>query len=133
MSFSSSGTLSYNKVAGIGFVLLLPPLFFVSAAVLRYGLGIGYLFDILEPFYANLNRLRVFNIVSPIVFLVGLLLALVLNIYPILHLSLRKDNDTTVYTITVKAKLWNLSVIAMSFLLLAILIGYAFLENFTHR
>ncbi len=120
-------------MAGIGFVLLLPPLFFVSAAVLRYGLGIGYLFDILEPFYANLNRLRVFNIVSPIVFLVGLLLALVLNIYPILHLSLRKDNDTTVYTITVKAKLWNLSVIAMSFLLLAILIGYAFLENFTHR
>ncbi|MBI1925381.1 hypothetical protein HYR99_14160 [Candidatus Poribacteria bacterium] len=129
----SSGTLYYNKVAGISFVLLLPPLFFVSAAVLKYGLGIGYLFDILEPFYANPNRLRVFNIVSPILFLSGLFLAIALNLYPIFRLSIRKDNDTTVYTITVKAKLWNLSVIAMSFLLLAILIGYAFLENFTHR
>ena len=124
---------AYHRFAGIGFVLLLPPLFFVSAAVLKYGLGIGSLFDILEPFYANPTRLRVFNIVSPIVFLSGLFLAIVLNLYPILRPSLRRNNDTTVYTVTIKAKLWNLLVIAMSFLLLAILIGYAFLENFTHR
>ena len=38
------------KLAGIGFVLLLAPLFFVSASLLKYGLGIGVLFDPLEAF-----------------------------------------------------------------------------------
>jgi hypothetical protein len=122
-----------NRLAGIGFVLTLPPLFFVSAAVLKYGLGVGYLFDMLDIFYSSPDRLRVFNIVSPIVFLGGLLLALVLNLYPILRLNLRRDNDTTISTVTVKAKLWNLIVVAVSFFLLVTLIGYAFLENFTHR
>ena len=130
---TSSETLSYNKMAGIGFVLILPPLFFVSAAVLKYGLGIEYFFDILDPFYANPHRLQIFNIVSPIVFISGLLLALGLNAYPIVHLRIQRDVDTTVCTVTLKAKLWNLMVIAMSAVLLATLIGYAFLENFTYR
>ncbi len=36
------------KLAGIGFILVLAPLYFVSASLLKYGLGIGLLFDPLE-------------------------------------------------------------------------------------
>ncbi len=38
------------KLAGIGFALPLAPLYFVSASLLKYGLGIGLLFDPLEVF-----------------------------------------------------------------------------------
>lgn len=41
------------KLAGIGFILVLVPLFFVSAPLLKYGLGIGLLFDSLEAFCAS--------------------------------------------------------------------------------
>lgn len=58
------------RLAGIGFALLLAPLFFVRASLLKYGLGIGLLFDPLDrAFLSDPGSLRVFNLVSPIVFL----------------------------------------------------------------
>jgi len=39
-----------RRLAVIGFALLLAPLYFVSASLLKYGLGIGFLFDPLKPF-----------------------------------------------------------------------------------
>lgn len=40
--------VSNYKLAGVGLVLLLAPLYFVSASLLKYGLGVGFLFDPLE-------------------------------------------------------------------------------------
>jgi hypothetical protein len=37
-----------RRLAVVGFVLLLAPLYFVSASLLKYGLGVGFLFDPLE-------------------------------------------------------------------------------------
>ncbi|HJQ30199.1 MAG TPA: hypothetical protein VJ827_12745, partial [Rubrobacter sp.] len=34
-----------RRLAVVGFVLLLAPLYFVSASLLKYGLGVGLLFD----------------------------------------------------------------------------------------
>src|SRR5215212_2520685 len=41
------------KLAGIGLVLLLVPLYFVSASLLKYGLGIGLLFDPLDRVFLS--------------------------------------------------------------------------------
>lgn len=128
-----SGRFSDKKLASLGLLLVLPAFYFVSASILKYGLGIGYPFDALDIFYSNPRRLRIFNLVSPIVFLGSLCLACAFNACAILHLNIRKEKDAFISTITVKAKFWNLAVVGVSALLLATLMGYAFVENFAWR
>src|SRR5215211_4761002 len=122
-----------RRLAVVGFVLLLAPLYFVSASLLKYGLGIGLLFDPLEAFLSVAGRRDVFNVVSPCVFLGGLSLALALNTYVIARLNVRREEGTIVSTIRLKLKLSNIVVAALSILLLTTLLSYVFLENFTHR
>ena len=122
-----------RRLAVVGLALLLAPLYFVTASLLKYELGIGFLFDPLEAFLSVAGRRVVFNVISPFVFLGGLSLALALNIYAIARLNVSKEDGTIVSTVRIKLGLWNLAVAAPSILLLATLLGYAFLENFTHR
>jgi uncharacterized membrane protein YqhA len=75
----------------------------------------------------------VFNVVSPFVFLGGLCLALALNIYAITRLNISREDRTIVSTVRLKLRLANIVVAAVSVLLLATLLGYIFLENFTYR
>ena len=121
-------------LAKTGLILTLPPLYFVLAAVLKYGFGVGFLFDPLDRFLSDPWRLRVFNIISPVVFLGGLLFALILNLFAVFCVAVRRSGvAATVDGAQLKAKLWNIAVVTISALLLATLITYAFLENFTHR
>ena len=122
-----------RRLAVVGLVLLLAPLYFVSASLLKYGLGIGFLFDPLEAFLSVAGRRVVFNVVSPFVFLGGLSIALALNIYAIARLNVSREDGTIVSTVRIKLGLWNIAVVALSALLLVTLVGYVFLENFTHR
>jgi hypothetical protein len=122
-----------RRLAVVGSLLLLAPLYFVSASLLKYGLGIGFLFDPLEAFLSVAGRRAVFNVVSPFVFLGGLSLALALNIYAVTRLNVSREDGTIVSTVRIKLGLWNIAVAAGSVLLLLMLVGYAFLENFTHR
>jgi hypothetical protein len=122
-----------RRLAVVGCVLLLAPLYFVSASLLKYGLGIGFLFDPLESFLSIAGRRVVFNAVSPFVFLGGLCLALALNTYAVARLNIRREDGTLVSTVRIKLGLWNIAVAAASIVLLATLLGYVFLENFTYR
>jgi len=122
-----------RRLAVFGLVLLLSPLYFVPASLLKYGLGIGLLFDPLEAFLSVAGRRVVFNVVSPFVFLGGLSLALALNIYAVTRWNVSREDGTIVSTVRIKLGLWNIAVAAISALLLVTLVEYAFLENFTHR
>jgi hypothetical protein len=122
-----------RRLAVIGFVLLLAPLYFVWASLLKYGLGVGFLFDPLEAVLSVAGRREVFNLVSPVVFLGGLCLALALNIYAVMRFDVSREDGTIVSTVRVTPGLWNIVVVAASALLLATLLGYAFLENFTYH
>ena len=126
-------TMYDRRLAIIGSLLLLAPLYFVSASLLKYGLGIGLLFDPLEAFLSVAGRRVVFNTVSPFVFLGGLCLAIALNIYAVARLSFSREDGTIVSTVRIKPGSWNIAVAVVSLLLLATLLGYAFLENFTYR
>jgi hypothetical protein len=122
-----------RRLAFVGSVLLLAPLYFVSASLLKYGLGVGFMFDPLEAFLSASGRRVVFNAISPFVFLGGLCLALALNTYAVARLNVRREEGTLVSTVRLKLRLSNIAVAAVSILLLATLMAYAFLENFTHR
>jgi len=122
------------KLAGVGIAFLLSPLLFVAASLLKYGLGIGFMFDPLDrAFMSDPENLRVFNLVSPVVFLGGLGLALVLNTYAVLRVNLSREDGTIVSTVRVEMKLANIAVVVVSSLLLGTLVGYFFLENFAYR
>jgi hypothetical protein len=121
------------KLAGLGIALLLAPLYFVSASLLKYGLGISLLFDPLEAFLSVSQRRDVFNLISPILFLGGLGLAVVLNVYPVLRLNVGREDGVILSTIRIEMKLVNVAVVVISLMLMSTLLGYAVLENFTIR
>ncbi len=91
------------------------------------------MFDPLEALLSDPERLRVFNLVSPVVFLGGLLLALILNAYAVLRLNVGREDGAIVSTVRLETKFWNIAVVAVSLLLLATLVGYIFVENFVYR
>ncbi len=129
-----------RRLAIIGLALLLAPLYFVSASLLKYGLGVGFLFDPLEAVLSVVGRREIFNLVSPVVFLVapvvflgGLFLASVLNIYAVTRFEVSREDRTIVSTVRVTPGSWNSAVAVVSILLMVTLSGYAFLENFAYR
>ena len=114
---------SPKKLAGLGFVLSLVPLYFVTAAVLNYGFGVGVLFKPLERFFADPLRLRILNmVITPVLFFGGLIVALALNLYAVRG---RKRSDAS------SPRVWNVVAALLSGLLLAVITVYGILENFT--
>ena len=71
--------------------------------------------------------------ISPVIFLGGLGLALVLNAYAVLRMRVAMENGSIVGTVRLKPGFWNIAVGAVSLLLLVTLVGYFFAENFVYR
>src|SRR5918912_3442819 len=102
---------SPKKLAGLGFILSLPPLYFVAAAVLKYGFGAGVLFDPLAAFFADPTRLRVLNLViTPVLFFGGLIVALALNLYAVFRFKRRAGDEAAAGRSEGEARGWNLAV-----------------------
>jgi hypothetical protein len=120
---------SNTTLAVLGLVLAAPALSFVAIALLKYGFKVDQPFNLLESSLSNPDRFSIFNLVSPFVFLGGLCIALVLNLFPQIQLQIRRDNQRVVATITAEAKVINLAMAILCCLLLAVLVGYAALEN----
>ncbi|HJZ68534.1 MAG TPA: hypothetical protein VKF81_10465 [Blastocatellia bacterium] len=128
---STNAPTGYTRTAAVGFILIVTPLLFVCAAVLRYGFNFGLLFDPFERLLSDPGRLAVFNIISPVLFLGALLLAIVLNLRAIARLRMTRDQGHFIATIRFTPKLPNIGIIALSAMLIATIVIYAFLENFT--
>ena len=127
------GKMTARRLAWAGSTLVSAPLFFVTASLLKYELGIGFLFDPLEALFADPGRQHVFNLVSPVVFLGGLGLALVLNAYAVVRLNVSREDGVIVGTVRLRTRFWNIAVAGVSLLLLVTLVAYFFAENFVYR
>jgi len=106
--------LEPNKSAAAGAILLLVPCSFIGLSVLKQDVP-------------GLSLLG-----SPIILLGTLLAAVALNSLSITSINLKTDTPSVV-TVSMALRLWNLTVICVAGLLLTILVGYAFLENFQLR
>ena len=124
--------LSSRNAAGLGLAFMVLPFYFVSAAALKYAFDFGLFFDPLARYFSDPERLRWLNILSPIVFVGGLAIALAVNLLAVLRIQIQREDHTIVGTLTLKPGLWNLTVIALSGMLLLTILAYAFFENFTH-
>ena len=123
---------SQTRSAIIGLGLSAPALFFVVASLLKSNFGVSQPFSLFESLLATPDRLRLFNIISPIVFVGGLIAGVIVNLYPQIEMQLRRDQGRLVATITAEAKPINLAIVILGCLLLATLIGYVAVENLTH-
>jgi len=120
---------SANALAAVGVALLFTPALFVTASILKYELGVGFLYDALAGVFSS----RAFDRASPALLLGGLVVALILNVYAVANLSLRRECDEYVGRMSVARRIANVLVIAASALLLTVLLGYLFVEHFAPR
>ena len=123
---------SQARSAIIGLALSAPALFFVVASLLKYNFGVSQPFSLFEGMFATPERLHLFNIISPVVFVGGLLVGVIVNLYPQIEMQLRRDQGRLVATITAEAKPINLAIVVLGCLLLATLFGYVAVENLAH-
>ena len=100
--------------ARLGLTLLIVPIYFVSASVLRQ------------------NAPGLSLLASPVILLGTLLVAFTLNALSILSVDFRSDAPP-VLSVSVSLRFWNLAVIVTGLLLLGVLLGYEFVETFQVR
>jgi hypothetical protein len=116
----------------LGLGLSVPALFFIMASLLKYNFGVNQPFTLFENMLATPEKAQLFNIISPIVFVGGLVIGVMVNLYPQIEMQFRRDQGRLVATITAEAKPVNLAVVILGCLLLATLFGYVALENLAH-
>ena len=119
----------YAAAAGISFILLLAPFYFVSASLLNQW-GITWFFTPIEYWLSRPRQAAAFNVISPIVLLGTLISSVVLNLATLVSVAREEERGGTVAVVKLRVRSWNLAAIALSLLLTGILLGYAFVENF---
>jgi hypothetical protein len=129
--YISRVTVAKSQVlsAIIGLGLSAPALFFVVASLLKSNFGVSQPFDLFESMLVGPDRFHLFNIISPFVFVGGLLVAIIVNLYPQIEMQLRRDQGRLVATITAEVKPINIAIVILGCLLLATLVGYVAVEN----
>jgi hypothetical protein len=119
----------YATSAGIGFILLLVPFYFVCASLLNQW-GITWFFTPIEHWLSRHGQAAAFNIVSPIVLLGTLISSVLLNLAALVSVGREEEAGGTTRVVKLRVRYWNLAAIGLSLLLAGLLLGYAFVENF---
>jgi hypothetical protein len=119
----------YATAAGIGFILLLVPFYFVGASLLNQW-GITWFFTPIEHWLSRPGRAVAFNIISPIVLLGTLVSSVLLNLATLLSVGREEEAGEAVRVVKLRVRSWNLAAIGLGLVLTGLLLGYAFVENF---
>jgi hypothetical protein len=122
----------YATAAGIGFILLLVPFYFVCASLLNQW-GITWFFEPIEHWLSHPGQAAAFNIISPIVLLGTMVSSLLLNLTTLISVGREEEAGGTVRVVKLRVRAWNLAAVGLSLVLTGLLLGYAFVENFGTR
>jgi len=122
----------YATAAGIGFILLLVPFYFVCASLLNQW-GITWFFTPIAHWLSRPGQAAAFNIISPILLLGTLAFSVLLNLATLVSVGREEEGGGTVRVVKLRVRSWNLAAIGLSLLLTGLLLGYAFVENFGTR
>lgn len=125
------GRLSDRSSAAVGLVLLLPALMFVTSNILKYELGMPFLYEHLG-FFSNVQSSTVYDFLSPVLFLGGTAIALALNLLSTTQISLAREVDSIVGVVRFRPKPFNVSIIVSTVLVLGMLVLYLIVENAQH-
>jgi hypothetical protein len=119
----------YASAAGISFILLLAPFYFVSASLLNQW-GIPWFFAPIEHWLSRPGQAAAFNIISPVILLGTLVCSVLLNLATLVSVGREEEAGGTIRVVKLRVRSWNLAAIGLGLLLTGVLLGYAFVENF---
>jgi transcriptional regulator with XRE-family HTH domain len=129
----SFGWLKSITAFWAGIIMVFPAVYFILASILKYNFGISFLFEPLGIFFSSYEMLKVFNLVSPVIFLFGLLGAFIINFLTMFSIRLWKDKNIFQSEISFSPRTLNLFVSGLSMASLMIMFTYAVVENFIIR
>src|SRR3954454_14168412 len=112
----------------VGLLLLIPVALFITASVLKDAVGVAVFYEGLG-FLADPRQLPWYNRLSPMLFLLGPIIAAAINLAALIKLEAHRENDRVVTTITFTPRPLNLIVAVLSLILLAVLDGYVLAEH----
>lgn len=119
-----------RAAALLGALACVPALLLVGAGVLQTLTGSPRLVEALERTLYN-REIAVFRILQhPATILIGLVLAVGLNLVPLLRLHLERQNGSLVGSVAIRIRLSHLAVGMLAAGLLVVIFGYSFTENF---
>jgi hypothetical protein len=119
---------SYKKSSRTGLWLLVLPLVFMAAVMLKYELGVFSTFlDMVESFFTAIDKNRYLHLLSPVIFLGLPSLAMIINLLSFTHYAV--DKEKRELFITVKYRPLNIIIFLLSFAVLAIFCLYLMMEN----
>ena len=129
---SRSRALVIDRSAPIGAVLAIPGFYFALAAMAEAYAGVGLFF---APFSLLLDSPVTrgpFNLISPLIFLGGPLLALTLNVLYLVRIDLHRNAQGLRGTISIDYRRSNLLVASVALAIGGLMIAYAIIENLNH-
>ena len=120
-----------NAIAGIGIVVVIPAAIIVSFGLMNEA-GFPAPNDWLDNLIStNATAKLLFNVLlHPAVVLGGLAFALCLNSIPLFYFKIQPEESSLVTVISLKNRLRNAAMVALSAFLLGSITIYAFFENF---
>ncbi len=120
--------LRNNRYALIASALVLPAIAFELIGMSKFALPEN---PVYAWFDANLGYPQVNPVARTLeyVVVIGPVLALLLTLIPTVRFELRREQSSLISTLTIKGDSWNIAIIAVSAIVLAILGTYIILEN----
>jgi hypothetical protein len=109
----------------IGLISILPVLYFVIGSIIKYNLGFHHSFTLLDWVQARPTRFHYFNIISPFIFIGGILLCLFLNASVVLRYRFR----TLTGNESARLQKGHLLLVVLSAVLFMTLLLYLLVEN----
>lgn len=127
------GWLKSSSALSLGIFLIFPAIYFILASILKFNFGISLLFDPLEILFSSSGMFKVFNLISPVVFLFGLAGAFVINLLAMFSIKLWKEKSRFQSEVSFNPQALNLFVTALSLICLILMLTYVVTENFIIR
>lgn len=115
---------SIKAPAFIGLLMVAPTTIFLISVLLKYGFGIGSLFDPMDSFYSN-------RIVGMLIFFCPFA-ALILNLIYIIGIKAEAGEGTVRFNFEIKLRALNIAVSLIGLLYSAVLFSYLVTENLGH-
>jgi transcriptional regulator with XRE-family HTH domain len=125
--------ISTRHKAWIGFFVMLPAFYFALTNILFYNLKISVVENILIPLQNDSPFFNIINLFSPLIFLGGLSIALLINLDAIFSLTISAQKTGINTAIRFRPRLSNLTIIFLSLSTLMIFVVYVFVENILLR
>lgn len=124
-----SNVINANTLFWIGTLFAFPAAAFIFISLLKYSLGLPYLFDSAEPLLERIGIKESLGFNINLLILLGPVLALLLNLFAVVKIEWYNEKENFSIKFSIQKHWWNMVLVLFSGLLLAGIFIYAIGEN----